>query len=63
MGLTYLQLNHEKIDNSQIISRNTRRLSAYPVKDTDLNKANAFTETTSGPQIEFSGYQYVITLT
>jgi hypothetical protein len=63
MGLTSLQLNHEKIDNSQIISRNTRRRSAYPVRDTDLNKANIVTQATSGPQIDFCAYQYVITLT
>jgi len=51
----------EKIDNSQVISSNTN--SAYPVRDTDLNKANIVTQATSGPQIEFCVYQYAITLT
>jgi len=44
MGLTSLQLNYEKIDNSQIISSNTRWRSAYPVRDTDVNKVNIVTQ-------------------
>ena len=63
MGLASLQLKQEKNDNSQIISRNTRRRSSYLVRNSDLNKANVVTQATSGPQIESCVYQYVLTLT